>query len=89
MGNFADIFNLLLNRFKLVDATPFLQLFLQSQVAQKAGMKMYYNTPENFHSLGFKCLILSRYYNDVASMNFINSDKMGLADETIYFISFS
>ena len=50
---------------------------------------MYYNAPENFHSLGFKCFILSRYYNDVASMNFVNSDKMGLADEAIYFISFS
>ena len=47
------------------------------------------NTLESFNSLGLKFFILSRYYNAVASMDFINSDRMGLADETIYFISFS
>ena len=47
------------------------------------------NTLENFNSLELKFLILSRYYNAVASMDFINSKRMGLADEIIYFILFS
>ena len=34
-------------------------------------------------------MILSRYYNAYASMDFINGNRMGLADETVYFISFS
>ena len=34
-------------------------------------------------------MILLRYYNAYASMDFINGDRMGLADETIYFISLS
>ena len=50
---------------------------------------MQLNTLENFYSLELKYLILSRYYNAVASMDFININRMGLADEIIYFILFS
>ena len=47
------------------------------------------NALEDFNSLGLKFVFLSRYYNAVASMDFINSNRMGLADETTYFILFS
>ena len=61
LGKFAYIFNLLLNQFKLDDFQLFLQLFLLPQVVHKAGRKMYYNTPENFNSLGLKVLMLSKH----------------------------
>ena len=46
---------------------------------------MYYNTPENFNSFGLKVLMLSKHKNDVVSMDFVNRDRMGLADKTIFF----
>ena len=50
---------------------------------------MYYNTPENFNSFGLKVLMLSKHKNDVVSMDFVNRDRMGLADKTIFFFLFS
>lgn len=80
---FPCIFNLILNRFKLVDVKLLLLLSLLWQAVHKIAMKIYCNRLKNFNSLELKFLIRSRLYNAVASMDFMNSDKIDLADKMI------